>query len=65
MNKENKFDKIAYNAEYTKKAYTSFTIRVKPDIAKVIDDYIKAHELSRNELFVKAVLYVITHSIDL
>lgn len=65
MDKENKFNKIAYNAEYTKKAYTSFTIRVKPNIASIIDDYIKAHDLSRNELFVKSVLYVITHSIDL
>ena len=64
MDNEKKFNKIAYNADYTKKSYITYSIRVKPDIASVIDSYIKAHDISRNEFFTKSVLYVITHSID-
>ena len=58
MDNEKKFNKIAYNADYTKKSYITYSIRVKPDIASVIDSYIKAHDISRNEFFLQSRFYM-------
>ena len=60
-----KFDKTVYNNAYNKAHYTNCSLRIKPEISAKIDDYCAKNSISKNQLFVRAALYIIDQNVDI
>ena len=63
--KKEKFDKVKYNAEYTKNNYKRINIYFEPEIAEEIEDYCNSKGISKKEFLTKAALYYIENEIDI
>lgn len=65
MDKNEKFNKIKYNAEYNAKNYKKMAITIKPDDYNTIDSFCKANGISKAKFIIAACKYCIDNDIDL
>lgn len=49
------FNKKEYDSKYNKEHYIEKKIRLKPDLAREIADFLYWHQMSFNELVVKSI----------
>lgn len=62
-NETKKFDKIAYNAAYTKKNYKKMSVDLRPEIVCKINDFCKDMNISKAKFVQLACLYVIDNDL--
>ena len=65
MSKENKFNQKEYINTYDKQNYTKCIVRLKPEESDKINAFLAENSISKNRLFIDAVLYIIDNNIEL
>lgn len=65
MDKDNKFNKKVYDEQYRKNHYKQCKLWLKHEESEKIADYCKSIGISKNKLFVNAVMYIIDNNIQL
>lgn len=55
------FDKNKYDNEYRKAHYVQKNLRLKPDLAQEIADYLYWHKMNFTEFVVKSIRYYLDH----
>lgn len=61
---EEKFNQSKYANEYNKEHYVSCTLRVKPDMNKILTEFSKNLGLSKAALLQKCMVYCYENMID-